>query len=101
MDTDEATESTPRHSRMGIGATVLGALAWTSLVVSFMLAHPHELGGLGLVFAISGVAIARDARGEENTRETFKRVGIFVSLGAIVGILGVIAWETARGHFRP
>jgi hypothetical protein len=100
MNPDEAGAAAARHSKMGIGATVLGAIAWASLVVSFVLAHPHELGGLGLVFAISGVAVARDARGEENTRARFKRVGMFVSLGAIIGILGAIAWEMARVHFR-
>jgi hypothetical protein len=85
---------------MGIGATVLGAIARVMLIASLLLAHPHELGGVGLVFAISGVAVARDARSEENTQALFKRVGLRVSLGAIVAILAAIAWEMARRQAR-
>ena len=86
-----------RYSAMGVGALVLGAIAWAMICVALALRTPHEVASLALVFSISGWAVAHERRRVEPDRSDWpRRFDIWLNLLAISASIVCITMEIAR-----
>jgi hypothetical protein len=82
---------------MGIGAMILGGVAWLILAGSLLLPTPHELASLALMIALSGTAVAREGQSvEEHTSRAQLRVGFWTSASALIASAAIIVLEIAR-----
>jgi hypothetical protein len=82
---------------MGIGSISLGIVSCLLVLAGMVLRSPHEVVSLGLVIALSGAAIAHEARrSEPGTSPSQKRVGFWLNAGALIVGAVSIAIEILR-----
>ena len=82
---------------MGIGAVVLGLVAWVLVAVGFTIRTSHELSAVALMIALSGAAVAWEGRRvEEGVAPGLLALGLLLNVTAMLGAVASIAVEVLR-----